>query len=102
MAFLELDHVCVHYPVRSAWGRPGELVRAVDDVSLRIERRALLGLGGESGCGKSTLSRAIMQLQPLTSGRIVLAVRSCRLCRRGGCAGDGWVFRWCFRYRMRL
>ncbi|MDB6069799.1 MAG: hypothetical protein JWL81_970, partial [Verrucomicrobiales bacterium] len=30
------------------------------------------GLVGESGCGKSTLSRAIMQLQPLTGGRIVL------------------------------
>ncbi|MBQ8516199.1 MAG: ABC transporter ATP-binding protein, partial [Akkermansia sp.] len=27
---------------------------------------------GESGCGKSTLSRAIMQLQPVTSGNIVL------------------------------
>ena len=73
MAFLELDHVCVHYPVRSAWGRTGELVRAVDDVSLRMERGEVLGLVGESGCGKSTLSRAIMQLQPLTSGRIVLA-----------------------------
>lgn len=72
MAFLELDHVCVHYSVRSAWGRTGEVLRAVDDVCLSLERGEVLGLVGESGCGKSTLSRAIMQLQPLTSGRIVL------------------------------
>ena len=44
MAFLELDHVCVHYPVRSAWGRTGELVRAVDDGSLRRERGEVRGL----------------------------------------------------------
>ena len=47
-------------------------MRAVDDVCLSLEKGRILGLVGESGCGKSTLSRAIMQLQPLTSGSIVL------------------------------
>ena len=72
MAYLDLQHVSVHYPVRNTWGATGEVVRAVDDVSFSVEKGQILGLVGESGCGKSTLSRAIMQLQPVTSGRIVL------------------------------
>ncbi len=72
MAYLELENVCVHFPVRGTWGRTGEWVRAVDGVSLSVEKGEVLGLVGESGCGKSTLSRAMMQLQPVTSGRIVL------------------------------
>ena len=72
MAYLEIRNACVHYPVRNTWGTTGEFVRAVDDVSLSLEKGSILGLVGESGCGKSTLSRAIMQLQPLTSGSIVL------------------------------
>lgn len=72
MAYLEVQNACVHFPVRNAWGLTGEMVRAVDGVSLNVEKGRILGLVGESGCGKSTLTRAIMQLQPLTSGRIVL------------------------------
>ncbi len=72
MAYLDIEHACVHFPVRSTWGVTGEVVRAVDDVSLSMAKGEILGLVGESGCGKSTLSRAIMQLQPLTSGRMVL------------------------------
>ncbi len=72
MSYLELQHVSVHYPVRNTWGTTGEVVRAVDDVSLSVEKGQILGLVGESGCGKSTLSPAIMQLQPVTSGSICL------------------------------
>ncbi|MDO5471491.1 MAG: ATP-binding cassette domain-containing protein [Akkermansia sp.] len=72
MAYLEVRDASVHFPVRNTWGTTGEVVRAVDGVSLSVERGRILGLVGESGCGKSTLSRAIMQLQPLTSGSIVL------------------------------
>ena len=72
MAYLELENVCVHFPVRNAWGTAGGVVRAVDGVSLSVRKGEILGLVGESGCGKSTLSRAVMQLQPVTSGRITL------------------------------
>jgi ABC-type glutathione transport system ATPase component len=43
---------------------------AVNDISLRVARGAVLGLVGESGCGKSTLAQIIMRLEPQSSGRV--------------------------------
>ena len=40
------------------------LVRAVDGVSLTLERGKTLGIVGESGSGKTVLSRSIMNLLP--------------------------------------
>jgi peptide/nickel transport system ATP-binding protein len=46
-------------------------VHAVSGVSFEIHEGETLGLVGESGCGKSTVGRAIAQVQPATSGRVV-------------------------------
>lgn len=74
MPFLELHDICTHFPVRSGMLSRGaqEVVKAVDGITLTINRGEILGLVGESGCGKSTLSRTIMQLIPATSGSVIL------------------------------
>ena len=46
--------------------------RAVDSVSFDIPRGGRVGLVGESGCGKSTLTRAILGLEPVQAGEILL------------------------------
>lgn len=74
MPLLEIEDLHVHFTTGGGLTRrpSGPVVRAVDGVSLKIERGEILGLVGESGCGKSTLSRTVMQLQRPDSGRIVL------------------------------
>jgi peptide/nickel transport system ATP-binding protein/oligopeptide transport system ATP-binding protein len=61
------------FPVRSGLlGRGGEVIRAVDDISLTVRKGETLGLVGESGCGKSTAGKTIMRLYEPTSGTISL------------------------------
>ncbi len=70
---LEVEDLKVWFPIRSGivLDRHVGDVKAVDGVSLRIERGETLGLVGESGCGKSTVGRALLRLYDPTAGRIV-------------------------------
>ncbi len=47
-------------------------VRAVNKVSFKIRRGESLGLVGESGCGKSTLTRAVLGLEEVQEGEILI------------------------------
>ncbi len=81
-ADIEKDAVLYTYDVSKDFGQrtlldrvlrqESEIVHAVDDVSIKINRRSTLGLVGESGSGKTTLARAIVALYTATDGRIEL------------------------------
>lgn len=65
-----------HFKVTSGLlGLKTDVVRAVDGVSLTVNRGETLGLVGESGCGKSTLAKCVMGLDSLSAGRIVFQGR---------------------------
>lgn len=70
---LEIKDLQVHFRRRrlNPLAQP-EVVRAVDGVSLTLNRGQTLGLVGESGSGKTTIARAILRLAPMTAGSIVL------------------------------
>ena len=75
-ALLEVRDLNVHFPVERELAdvlvrTPQRVVRAVNGVSLTLEKGQTLGLVGESGCGKSTLGRAILKLTEATSGEVV-------------------------------
>jgi oligopeptide/dipeptide ABC transporter ATP-binding protein len=61
---LSVEDVHVTFPSRHG------AVRAVDGVSLGVQRGEVVALVGESGCGKTTLLRALLGLEPVTAGEV--------------------------------
>ena len=67
-----VDDLRVHFPIRRGLlRRTVATVRAVDGVTLGLDRGETLGLVGESGSGKSTIGLALLRLQSAT-GRIAV------------------------------
>ena len=69
---IQIRNLSKHFPVTAGLlHRTIGTIKAVNDVTLNIERGEILGVVGESGCGKSTLARLIMRLIEPTSGQIL-------------------------------
>lgn len=66
---LKIESLSTHFPTARG------LVKAVNNVSLSLERGEILGLVGESGCGKSMTLLSILRLVPypgkIVGGRII-------------------------------
>ena len=60
------------------WPWQPQWLRSVDGISLRLHAGETLGIVGPSGCGKSTLCRALMGLNPVRGGEVMLQGRDLR------------------------
>ncbi|NLX65145.1 MAG: ATP-binding cassette domain-containing protein [Clostridiaceae bacterium] len=67
---LEIKNLKQYFQVSGKLLNP-KYIKAVDDVSLYINKGETLGLVGESGCGKTTLGRTILRLYEPTDGKII-------------------------------
>lgn len=71
MNLLEVNDLKMHFPIHGGvTARVIGAVKAVDGISLKINKGETLGIVGESGCGKSTLGKAIVRLTNPTAGSI--------------------------------
>lgn len=70
---VDVENLVMYFPVTAGLlGKKVGDVKAVDDVSFHIEKGETLGLVGESGCGKTTTGRCILQLNEITSGKVLI------------------------------
>ena len=68
---VRIDDLCVYFPVgNGVFSRSKQLLRAVNNLSLTLNKGECLSIVGESGCGKSTLALSVVGLQKPTSGQI--------------------------------
>ena len=68
---LDVRNLKKHFVVDTTFfGKPKAYLKAVDNVSFRLEKGKTLGIVGESGCGKTTMGRTILRLYDVTDGEV--------------------------------
>lgn len=76
---LEVKGLKKYFPLsKDLLGRPQSFLRAVDDVTFKLDAGKTIGVVGESGCGKTTLGRTILQLYDTTGGKNTILWSSIR------------------------
>ena len=69
---IRIENLKKEYVIKSSLlGKPKQVLRALNGVSLTIAKGESLGVVGESGCGKTTLGRTVLRLIEPTSGKIL-------------------------------
>ena len=64
---IEAVNVIKHFTGR----KPGQVIKACDDISFSVQKGKTLGLVGESGCGKTTAGRVLIRLLDPESGSVL-------------------------------
>lgn len=68
---LEVKNLKKYFPIETNFfGKPTRFLKAVDDVSFKVEEGTTIGIIGESGCGKTTLGRTILKLYDIDGGEV--------------------------------
>lgn len=68
---MEIQNLSKHFVLdTSLRGKPTVVLKAVDDVSFKIDKGEAFGLVGESGCGKTTLGKILVNLHTPTQGKL--------------------------------
>src|SRR6186997_79748 len=68
---LQVQNLVKHFGLGSGLFGTRSVVRAVDDISLTVDKGEVVGIVGESGCGKSTTARLIIGLIEADDGKIL-------------------------------
>ena len=69
---IEVKHLKQYFPIKAGlMQKVVGYVKAVDDISFRIERGKTMGLVGESGSGKTTVGKTMLRLNEATSGKVL-------------------------------
>lgn len=69
---LEVEGLKKYFPLKKTiLGKTLVSLKAVDDVTFKVEKGTTIGIVGESGCGKTTLGRTILRLYETDGGKIV-------------------------------
>jgi oligopeptide transport system ATP-binding protein len=68
---LNVENLKKYFPIKKGLiSKTIGYVKAVDDVSFKINKGETLGLVGESGCGKTTIGRTLLRLIEPTGGKV--------------------------------
>ncbi len=68
---IDVKNLKMHFQIPQGFRQPPAVVKAVDNVSFKIEKGQILGLVGESGCGKTTVGKSILRIYHPTDGEVL-------------------------------
>ena len=72
MSFIDIKNLVFEYFRRDEEGNVDEMIEAISDVSLEVERGDFVVVLGKNGSGKSTLAKQINALLTPSEGQVIV------------------------------